>query len=86
MKKYIFLFLSFLNFLITGTLYSFNGINVSVINQRHNFYRNENITLTAKIVNTSSSKIDNINITISIHPTNPDITKLADYSGYKYSQ
>ncbi len=86
MKKYIFLFLSFLNFLITSQLYSYYGISVSIVNQRHSFYRNENITLTAKIVNTSSSKIDNINVAISIHPVNPDITKLADYSGYKYSQ
>jgi len=82
----------FLNIIIlfsvifTGYIFGSDVINIKLKNQRHAFYRNEEITFSAEITNKTDLMFNDINVTISIHPTNPDITKLADYSGYEYAQ
>lgn len=76
----------FIFVILAGYMNGNGTLNVEIKNQRHAFYRNEKITFISEIGNNTNLNLEKIKVTIAIHPVNPDITKLADYSGYEYAQ
>ena len=86
MKNKFLLVIAFLSVVFTGYIFGSNAISIKIKNQRHAFYRNEVVTFTADVVNATKLNFEQIKIKMAIHPVNPYITKLADYSGYEYAQ
>ncbi len=85
MKIKFFLFISLSVMLFFNIVLCAEQIKIKFNNQRHSFYRNEEITFIATVTNTTKSQLNKLHIMAAIHPTQPFITKKPDFSGYTYT-